>query len=62
MKKQKCLNLRPKIPYLGIFGQKYNKKAIAIVETSTLESVKNEFLTQKGNFGIGSAFSKGTGP
>ena len=37
-------------------------KSIVIFEISTLEFVKNESLTQKVNFGIGSAFAKGLGP
>ena len=61
MEKQKCLNLGPKMPYLGIFDLEL-KKTIVIFEISTLEFVKNESLTQKVNFGIGSAFSKGLGP
>ena len=43
--------------YLGIFGLEF-QKVIVIFEISTLEFVKNESLTHKMNFGIGSAFSK----
>ena len=48
------------MPYLGIFGQEF-KKNIVIIEVSTLEFVKSEFLTYTVNFGIGSAFSKSPG-
>ena len=37
-KKQKCLNLGPKMPYLGIFGLEF-QKTIVIFEISTLEFV-----------------------
>ena len=37
------------------------KKTMVIVEISTLEFLKNESLTHKVNFGIGSVFSKGSG-
>ena len=60
-KKQKCLNLGPKLPYLGIFGVEF-QKTIVIFEISTLKFVKNESLTQTVNFSIGSAFSEGPGP
>ena len=36
--KQKCLNFRPKVPDLGIFGQQ-SENDIAIFEMSTLEFV-----------------------
>ena len=29
LKKQKCLNLGPKMPYLGIFGQGFDKKKLS---------------------------------
>ena len=38
VKKQKCLNLGPKMPDLGIFGQKL-KNSMVIFEISTLEFV-----------------------
>ena len=56
----KCLNLGPKIPFLGIFGLEFENN-IVILEISTLEIVKYESLTNTVNFGIGSAFSKGPG-
>ena len=59
-KKQKFLNLGPKMPYLGIFVQEFSK-TIAIFESSTLIFVKYEPLTHKVNFGIESAFSKAAG-
>ena len=59
-RKEKCLNLGPKIPYLGILGLEF-QKFIVIFEISTLEFVKNESLTHIMNFGIGSGFSKGPG-
>ena len=37
------------------------QKTIVAFEVSTLEFVKNEFLTHTVNFGIASAFSKGPG-
>ena len=60
LKKQKCLNLGPKIPFLGIFGLEFENN-IVIFEISTLEIVKYESLTNTVNFGIESAFSKGPG-
>ena len=59
-KKKKCLNLGPKMSYLGIFGLEF-EKIIAIFEISTPEYLKNESLAHTVNFGIGSAFSKGPG-
>ena len=44
---------------LGIFGLEF-QKSIVIFEISALEFVKNESLTYTVNFGIGSAFSKGS--
>ena len=38
LKKQKCINLGPKIPYLGIFGLKF-RKTIVIFEISPLKFV-----------------------
>ena len=35
-KKQKCLNLGPKMPHLGIFGVEFENNTV-IFETSTLE-------------------------
>ena len=58
--KEKSLNLRPKMSYLGTFGLEF-EKAVVISEISTLEFRKNEFLTHAVNFGIGSTFSKGPG-
>ena len=58
--KQKCLNLGPKMPYLGIFGLELSK-IIVIFEISTIKLVKKESLYHTANFGIGSAFSKGPG-
>ena len=46
--------------YLGIFRLEL-KKTLVIFEISTFEFLKNESLTHKVNFGIGSAFSKGSG-
>ena len=48
------------MPYLGMFGLEF-LKTIVIFEISTLKFVKNESLTHTGNFGIGSALSKGPG-
>ena len=45
---------------LSIFGQEFGK-SIAFFEISILTFLKNEFLTNTVNFGIGSAFSKGPG-
>ena len=59
-KKQKCLNLGPKIPNFGTFGLEFGK-AFVISEISTLKFLKNESLTHTMNFGIRSAFSKGLG-
>ena len=61
MKKQKYLNLGSKLPYLGIFGQQFQKTTV-MFEISALEFVKNESLTHTMNFGVGSTFSKGLGP
>ena len=47
--------------YLGIFGREF-LKIIVIFEISTLEFVKNEFLTHTVNFGIGSAYFQGPCP
>ena len=43
--------------YLGILRLELQKTVI-IFQTSTLEFVQNESLTQTVNFGIGSTFSK----
>ena len=43
------------MPYLGVFRLQFCK-SIVIFETSTLEFVKNEFLTSIADFGIGFAF------
>ena len=48
----------PKLPHSGTFGLEF-EKAIVISEMSTLEFLKDESLTHKVNFGIGSDFSKG---
>ena len=56
-KKQKCLNLGPKMPHLGIFGLEFEKSHVQF-EISTLKFVKSEWLFHTVNFGIGSAFSK----
>ena len=48
------------MPYLGIFGLEF-QKSIVIFEISTLESLKNESLTHRMNFRVGSVFSKGLG-
>ena len=57
-KKQKCLNLGPKMPHLGIFGLEF-EKANVLFEISTLKFVKSEWLFHAVNFGIVSALSKG---
>ena len=49
-----------KIPYLGIFGLKYEKNVV-IFEIRILEFVTIELLTHTVNVCIGSTFSKGTG-
>ena len=46
MKKQKCLNLGLKIPYLGIFGLEF-LKAVVIFEISTLKFVKFQNFPKK---------------
>ena len=43
------------MPYLGIFGVDF-LKANVIFDVSTLEFVKNKFLTHAVNFGIRTAF------
>ena len=48
------------MPCLGIFGLKF-KKPIVIFKVSTVKFVKNESSTHTVNFGIGSAFSRGSG-
>ena len=58
--RKRCLNLGPKISYLGIFGLEFSK-TIVIFEIRTLKFDKNESLTHTVNFGIGSVFSKGSG-
>ena len=59
-KKQKCLNLGSKMPYLSIFGR---EKTIVIFEISTFKFVKNESLTHIMNFGVeGPLFLKVQGP
>ena len=44
MKNKKCLNLGPKMPYLGTFGLE-SEKAIVVPEISNLEFLKNKSLT-----------------
>ena len=48
----------PKMQYLGNFALEL-QKTIVIFDISTLEFVKNEYLTHAMNFGVGSAFFKG---
>ena len=60
-KKQKCLNLGPKMPYSDIFGLEF-QKTIVKFEISTLEFAKNESLIHTMNFGIGPLFLKVRGP
>ena len=48
----------PKISYFRISRLEFENN-IVIFEISTLELVKNEFLSHTVNFGIGFAFSKG---
>ena len=45
-KKQKCLNLVPKVPYLGIFGKDF-KTTIIIIEISTLQFVYLQNFAKK---------------
>ena len=59
VKKQKCLNLGPKMSYLGIFGIEFWKTFVRF-EIGALKFIKNEFVAHTVNFGIGSAFSKGS--
>ena len=56
VKKQKCLTLRPKLPFLGILDQKYLisvflgknfEKTIVIFEISTLKFVYLQSFTEK---------------
>ena len=56
-KKQKCLNLGPKMPFWGIFGLEF-QKTILIFEISTPKFAKNKSLTHTINFGIDSAYLK----
>ena len=63
MLKGKKTNLGPKLSYLGIFGLEFEKN-ISISEISTLEFIKNAFLTNTVNFDTfsqdqGSIFSEG---
>ena len=46
--------------YLGTFGPEF-QKAIFTFQINTLKFVKNESLPHTVNFGIRSAFSKGSG-
>ena len=46
------------MPCLRTFGLKF-EKSIVTFAISTLEFVKNDFLTHTVNFGIGPSFSKG---
>ena len=46
--------------YLGIFGLQF-QKTMVIFEISTLGFVKNEFLTHRLSFCIGSVYSKNEG-
>ena len=48
------------MPYLGTFGLEF-EKAIVISEISTLEFLKNQFLTHTVNFFVGPVFSYGPG-
>ena len=58
MKKQKCLNLGPNMPYLGIFGLDLKKKTIVIFEISTLKFVSLEnFAEKKKCLNLGSKMS-----
>ena len=45
-KKEKCLNLGPKMSYLGIFGLKFEENII-IFEISTLEFVEIQNFAEK---------------
>ena len=49
----------PKMLDLGIFGLELENN-IVIYEISTLEFLKNEFLTHSVNFSVGFGFSKCT--
>ena len=55
--KQKCLNLEPKMPYLGNFGLEFQKITV-IFEINTLKFVKNDSLIHTVNFGRESVFLK----
>ena len=57
MENWKCLTLRLKMPYLGIFGLKF-QRIIIISDISTIGFATNESLTHTVDFGIGSAFSE----
>ena len=46
-KKQKCLNLAPKMPYLGIFELKLKNRTIAIFEISTNSLIGSFVKKQK---------------
>ena len=58
MQKQKSVNVGPKLPYLDIFELKF-EKIIFIFKIITIEFIKNDFLTNAVNLGLGSAFSEG---
>ena len=60
MQKQKSVNVGPKLPYLDIFELKF-EKIIFIFKIITIEFIKNDFLTNAVNLGLGSAFSEGPG-
>ena len=59
-KRQKWLNLGPKMPDLSIFGMEF-ENIIVIFEINALKFVKNESLTHAVNFSIGFTFSKSLG-
>ena len=61
--KQKIFDFGTKNTLFGYFQAKIwkKKKIIVTLESSTLEFIKNEFLINTLNFGIGFAFSKGLG-
>ena len=57
LKKRKT-NFKPGSCF-GVFGIKFKKTAIAIIEIGSLEFIKSEFLTNTLNLGKGPSFSKG---
>ena len=41
-KKQKCLNLQPKMPYEGIFGPEFSKKLLSYLKSASSNFSKHK--------------------